>query len=55
MSTVADPLTERLIADLYKVEGKAEIVDGRIVLMSPTGFDPSNAALAISMMVSYDC
>ena len=49
MSTVADPLTERLIADLYKVEGKAEIVDGRIVLMSPTGFDPSNAALAISM------
>lgn len=43
MSTIADPTTERLIAELYKVEGKAEIVDGRIVLMSPTGFEPGNA------------
>jgi Uma2 family endonuclease len=49
MSTVADPLTERLIAELYEVEGKAEIVDGRIAHMSPTGFDPGNAALAISV------
>lgn len=49
MSTIADLVTERLIADLYKVDGKAEIVDGRIVLMSPTGFEPGNAALAISM------
>jgi Uma2 family endonuclease len=49
MSTVTDPLTERLIAELYTVEGKAEIVDGRIVRMSPTGFDPGNAALAISV------
>lgn len=44
MSTVSDPLTEKLIADLYHVEGKAEIVDGRIVLMSPTGDRPGEAA-----------
>lgn len=49
MSTIADATTERLIAELYKVEGKAEIVDGRILLMSPTGFEPGNAALAISI------
>jgi Uma2 family endonuclease len=47
MSTIADPVTERLIAELYKIEGKAEIVDGRIVLMSPTGFEPGNAGGAI--------
>jgi Uma2 family endonuclease len=47
MSTIADPMTERLIAELYKVDGKAEIVEGRIVLMSPTGFEPGNAAGAI--------
>jgi Uma2 family endonuclease len=44
MSTVTDPLTERLIAELYKIEGKAEIVDGRIVHMSPTGDRPGAAA-----------
>ena len=44
MSTVTDPLTERLIAELYKVEGKAEIIDGRIVHMSPTGDRPGEAA-----------
>jgi Uma2 family endonuclease len=43
MSTVADALTEKLIADLYRIDGKAEIVDGRIVRMSPTGDDPSRA------------
>ena len=37
MSIAVDPTTEQLIADLYKVDGKAEIVDGRIVMMSPTG------------------
>lgn len=49
MSTVTDPMTEWLIAELYKVEGKAEIVDGEIVHMSPTRFGPGNAALAISL------
>lgn len=44
MSTISDPLTEKLIADLYQSEGKAEIVDGRIVLISPTGALPGTAA-----------
>jgi len=35
--------TEATIEDLYKVEGKAEIVNGEIVLMPPTGFLPSRA------------
>jgi Uma2 family endonuclease len=43
MSIASDPTTEQLIADLYQVEGKAEIVDGRIVRMSPTGDLPSSA------------
>jgi Uma2 family endonuclease len=37
-------LTKSLVDDLYEVEGKAEIVNGRIVLMPPTGDDPSDAA-----------
>ncbi len=49
MSTVIDPLTEKLIADLSKIEGKAEIVDGRIVLMSPTGDDPGSAGMEIAV------
>ncbi len=36
--------TERLIAELYKIDGKAEIVGGRIVMMSPTGDMPGDAA-----------
>jgi Uma2 family endonuclease len=39
--------TEATIEDLYKVEGKAELVNGEIVLMSPTGQRPSYAARAI--------
>jgi len=35
------------IDDLYRVEGKAEIVDGELVLMSPTGFLPGRAGYAI--------
>jgi Uma2 family endonuclease len=47
MSIATDPTTERLIAELYKIDGKAEIVDGRIVLMSPTGRIPGRASSAI--------
>jgi Uma2 family endonuclease len=47
MSTITDPTTERLIAELYTIDGKAEIVDGRIVHMSPTGDMPSSAGGAI--------
>jgi Uma2 family endonuclease len=35
--------TEATVEDLYKVEGKAEIVKGEIILMPPTGFMPSRA------------
>ena len=34
---------EATIEDLYKVEGKAELVNGEIILMSPTGLLPSYA------------
>jgi Uma2 family endonuclease len=36
--------TEATVEDLYKVEGKAELVNGEIVLMSPTGDSPNFAA-----------
>jgi Uma2 family endonuclease len=36
--------TEATIEDLYKVDGKAELVNGEIVHMSPTGGRPSYAA-----------
>ena len=34
---------EATIEDLYKVEGKAELVNGEIILMSPTGRRPGYA------------
>ena len=41
--------TQATIEDLYRVpgNGKAEIVNGELVLMSPTGFWPSRASSAI--------
>ena len=47
MSIASHPTTAQLIAELYKVETKAEIVNGRIVLMSPTGDEPGDAAGSI--------
>ena len=38
---------EATIEDLYKVEGKAELVNGEIILMSPTGCLPGYAGDAI--------
>ena len=35
--------TRSMIEDLYKVEGKAELVNGEIVHMPPTGDDPGYA------------
>jgi Uma2 family endonuclease len=43
MSIATDPTTEQLVAQLYKIDGKAEIVGGEIVMMSPTGDLPSSA------------
>ncbi len=39
---------EATIEDLYKVKGKAELVNGEIVLMSPTGGAPNYAAFEIT-------
>ena len=39
--------TRATIEDLYKVEGKAELVDGEIITMSPTGKSPARASLSI--------
>lgn len=43
--------TEATIEDLYRVpeNGKAEIVNGEVVLMSPTGQKPNRAAFKISL------
>jgi len=47
MSVATDPTTEQLIAELYTIDSKAEIVDGRIVRMSPTGRKPGRASSKI--------
>lgn len=41
--------TEATIEDLYRLRGKAEIVNGEIVLMSPTGDLPNSAAFEIAV------
>jgi Uma2 family endonuclease len=40
---------EATIEDLYKVEGKAELVNGEIILMPGTGFLPHYAAVQITV------
>lgn len=47
MSITTDLTTERLIAELHAIDEKAEIVDGRLERMSPTGLVPGNAGGAI--------
>src|SRR3954452_803087 len=49
MSIATDPTTEQLVAKLYSIEGKAEIVGGRVVMMSPTGDMPGSAGMAVLM------
>jgi len=34
--------------DLYRVEGKAELIGGRIVRLMPTGWGPSRVAFRIA-------
>ena len=41
---MVDTKTRAIIKDLYKVEGKAELVDGEIVYLPPTGDDPGYAS-----------
>lgn len=38
---------EATIADLYAIKGKAEIIDGELVQMAPTGFLPGRAGYRI--------
>jgi Uma2 family endonuclease len=40
--------TRATIEDLYKVEGKAELVNGKIVEMPPTGDEPGTAGFQIA-------
>jgi Uma2 family endonuclease len=47
MSIATGPTTEQLIAELYTIDGKAEIVDGSVVRMSPTGRKPGRASSKI--------
>jgi Uma2 family endonuclease len=44
---------EATIEDLYKVEGKAELVNGEILHMSPTGLLPHYAARQITISLSH--
>ena len=44
---------EATIEDLYKVEGKAELVNGKIVHLSPTGLLPHYAARQITIALSF--
>lgn len=43
------------VEDLYRAPGKAEIVDGEIVLMSPTGAAPNYAASEIFVSLREYC
>jgi Uma2 family endonuclease len=48
------PEREATIEDLYLIEGKAEIVNGRIVLFMPTGIIPGYAGdLIFASLLSY--
>ncbi len=44
---------EATIEDLYQVEGKAELVNGEIVHMSPTGGFPHYAARQTTMSLGH--
>jgi Uma2 family endonuclease len=46
--TIVSIKTRATIEDLYKVEGKAELVDGEIVHLPPSGDDPGFASLEIA-------
>lgn len=40
--------TEELYEKLYRIKGKAEIINGEIIEMPPTGYEPGRAGLNIS-------
>jgi len=52
---VAQTRTSATVDDLYRAPGKAEIVNGELVLMSPTGFLPGRVGYAIcSSLRAYE-
>lgn len=47
--------TPATIEDLYQIDGKAELVDGEIVHMSPTGYWPARAGARIIInLIAYE-
>jgi Uma2 family endonuclease len=55
MSTKTAVSIEKLIDRLYRTEGKAEIINGEVVEMPPTGFLPGRASGAIyRSLFSYE-
>ena len=47
--------TEELIEKLYQTDGKAEIVNGEIVEMPPTGYEPGRAGLCVTLsLMKYE-
>ena len=49
MSTQVATQTRATVADLYRVKGKAELINGKVVSFMPTGGMPSLAALNITI------
>lgn len=47
--------TEATVEDLYKIDGKAEIINGEIILMSPTGGMPGYAGDEIFISLRDYC
>jgi Uma2 family endonuclease len=45
--TIATRRRPATVEDLYRVDGKAELVGGRVIREPPTGFGPSQGSLAI--------
>lgn len=52
MPTLLDQTNELLFDQLKRVEGKAEIVDGRIALMAPTGEEPGLSGFQIALSLN---
>lgn len=51
-STAGRPAT---VEDLYRVDGKAELVGGRLVRDAPTGFTPNRASIKIvASLLAYE-
>src|SRR3990172_8013364 len=50
--TTATRRRQATVADLYRIDGKAELVGGRILSEPPTGFGPSRGSTRITISLS---